>query len=78
MIHYSAQPRHRIIVKGYGFLSFARNTDRNIGKNISKKLSSKYSQKLLDHAKQSAIHALKTDSKRAIQKKSRSDWLFDW
>ena len=43
MIHYSAQPRHRIIVKGYGFLSFARNTDRNIGKNISKKLSSKYS-----------------------------------
>ena len=41
---------------------------RNIGKNISKNLSSKYSQKLLDHAKQSATDALKTGSKRAIQK----------
>ena len=41
---------------------------RNIGKNISKDLSSKCSQKLFDHAKQSATDALKTDSKRAIQK----------
>ena len=28
---------------------------KNIGKNISKNFSGKYSQKLLDHAKQSAI-----------------------
>ena len=35
---------------------------------MSKNLSSKYSQKLLDHAKQSATNALKTASKRAIQK----------
>ena len=33
-----------------------------------KNLSCKYSQKLLDHAKQSATDALKTASKRAIQK----------
>ena len=45
---------------------------RNIGKNISKKLSSKYSQKLLDHAKQSDTEALKTASKRAIQKTSEA------
>ena len=35
---------------------------------LSKNLNSKYSQKLLDHAKQSATDALKTVSKRAIQK----------
>ena len=50
----------RWFVKGYGFLSFARN----IGKNIS----SEYSQKLLDHAKQFATDVLKTASKSAIQK----------
>ena len=36
----------RVFVKGYGFLSFARNMRRN--------LSSKYSQSSLDHAKQPA------------------------
>ena len=41
---------------------------RNIGKNISKYLSSTYSQKLLNHAKQPTTDALKTPSKRAIQK----------
>ena len=28
--------RHQIVVKGYGFLSFARNMGKTIGKNISK------------------------------------------
>ena len=42
----------------------------NIGENISKNLRGRYSQKLLDHTKQTA--ALKTVSKRAIQKNSRS------
>ena len=58
-MRYSVQPRDRMFVKGYGFLSFAKN----IGKNISKNLSGKYSQKLLDHAKQSAADAIKTTSK---------------
>ena len=57
------------IVKGYGFLSSAKNMGRNIGKNISKNVSSKHSQKLLDHA----TDALKTASKRAIQESSRSN-----
>ena len=35
---------------------------------MSKNVSGKYSQKLLDHAKRSATHALKTTSKRVIQK----------
>ena len=33
---YSVQPRDRILVKGYGFLSFVENIDKTIGKNISK------------------------------------------
>ena len=56
-----------IFLKGYGFLSFAKNRSKNIGKKISKKLSGKYSQKLLDQAKKSATDAFKTASKRSIQ-----------
>ena len=59
-IWYSIEPRDRIYVKGYGFLSFA--------KNMGTHLSNKYSQKLLDTAKKSTTDAIKTASKRAIQK----------
>ena len=70
-MHYSVQPRHQIFVKGYGFLSFAKNVGKNIGKDINKNLSGIYSQKRLDHAKQSATDVLKTSSK--ISKNSRSN-----
>ena len=56
----SIEPRDKIYVKGYGFLSFA--------KNMGKYLSNKYGQKLVDSAKKSTTDAIKTDSKRAIQK----------
>ena len=59
-MRYSIEPKDRIYVKGYGFLSFA--------KNIGKSLSNKYGQKLLDSAKKSTTDAIKTASKRAIQK----------
>ena len=59
-MRYSIEPRDIIYVKGYGFLSFA--------KNICKSLSNKYGQKLLDSAKNSTTDAIKTASKRAIQK----------
>ena len=51
MTPYSVQPRDRVFVKGYGFLSFARNIGQNVSKNISKNLSSKHSHKLLDRTK---------------------------
>ena len=60
------QPRNRIFVKGYGFISFAKNMGKNIGKNISKKLRVKYSQKILDHAKRSAADSLKRSSENVI------------
>ena len=59
-MRYSTEPRDRIYAKGYGFLSFA--------KNMGKNLSNKYGQKLLDSAKKSTTDAIKTASKRAIQK----------
>ena len=78
MLWYSAQSRAWIFVKGYEFLSFAKNMGRIFGKNISKNLSGRYSQKLLDYAKQSATDVPKTMSKRVIQKVSRSKWWFKW
>ena len=50
MMRYSVQPIHRIIVKGYEVLSFAKNMGKNIGKNVSKNLSGKYNHKLLEDA----------------------------
>ena len=47
-MQYSIQPRNRVFVKGYGYLSFAKNMGKNIGKNKSKNLCDKYSQKRLD------------------------------
>ena len=40
---YSIEPRDRIYVKGYEFLSFAKNMGKNVG--------NKYGLKLLDSAK---------------------------
>ena len=56
----SLEPRDRICGKGYGFLFFA--------KNMGKSLSNKYSQKLFDSAKKYTTDAIKTASKRAVQK----------
>ena len=65
-MRYSVQPSDRIFVKGYGYLSFAKNMGRKIGINIFINFSGKCSQKL--HTKQSATDALKTTSKIVIQK----------
>ena len=64
---FSIEPRERRHVKGYGFLSFARNIDTHATK-VAKNMSNKYNQKLVDRAKKSATDAIKTASKRAIQK----------
>ena len=63
-MRYSIEPRERGYVKEYGFLSFTKN----IGKNIS----NKYGQKLVDTARKSATDAIKTASKRAIQKAAKT------
>ena len=53
---YAIEPRDRVYVKGYGFMSFARS------------MSNRYGKKLVDTAKKSATDAIKTASKRTIQK----------
>ena len=55
-MRYSIEPRDRVYVKGYGFMSFARS------------MSNKYGKKLVDTATKSATDAITTASKRAIQK----------
>ena len=49
---------------------------KNIDKNISKNLSRKFSRKLIDNAEKLATYALKTASKRRIQKieEATGDW----
>ena len=59
-MRYSIEPKDRIYVKRYGCLSFA--------KNMGKNLSNRYGQKLFDSAKKSTTDAIKTASKRGIQK----------
>ena len=59
-MRYSIEPKDRIYVKRCGFISFAKN----IGKNSH----NKYSKKLLDTNKKSTTDAIKTASKRVIQK----------
>ena len=63
-MRYSVEPKDRIYVKRYGFLSF--------GNNMGTQLSSKYGQKLLDSAQKSTTDAIKTASKRAIQKTAKA------
>ena len=66
-MRYSIEPKDRIYVKGYGFLSFAKNMGTHATK-VAKNLSNKYIQKFLDTAKKSTTDTTKTASKKTIQK----------
>ena len=55
-MRYSIEPRERRNVKGYGFLSFARNTGTH-GTKVAKNMSNKYSQKLADTALGMVFHS---------------------
>ena len=55
-MRYSTEPRFRKYVKGYGFLSFAKN------------FGNKYGKKIIDTATKTGMDAAKTASKRVVQK----------
>ena len=57
-MRHSIEPKDRVYVKGYGFLSFA--------KNMGTRLSNKYGQIILDSTKKSTPDAIKTASKSVI------------
>ena len=63
-MRYSIEPRDRVYVKEYGFMSSA--------KNVGKNLINKYSQKIIDTLKKSATNAIETASQRAIQKTAKA------
>ena len=52
-MRYSIEPRDRIFVKGYGFLSFAWVHMGTHATKVAKNLSNKYGQKLLNCGKKS-------------------------
>ena len=56
-----------MLVRGYGFLSFAKN----MGKILKKKISKSLSGQLLDHAKQSETDAIKTSEKEELKKQPK-------
>ena len=56
MMRYSTEPKFRKYVKGYGFLSFAKN------------FGNKYGKKLMDTATKTGIDAAKITSKSVVQK----------
>ena len=58
-MRYSIEPRDRICVKGYGFLSFPKHN--------GKSLRNKYGQKLLDSTKKSKADAIKTASTKTSE-----------
>ena len=60
---YSIEPKERRYVKGYGFLSFARN------------FSDKYSKYLMDKGSKNFA---KTAGKKILKKNSKSNWRFNW
>ena len=62
-MRYSIEPRDRIYLKGYRFLSFV--------KNMGKRLSNKYGQKLLDSAKKIYSRCNKSSFKKSNSKNSR-------
>ena len=66
-MRYTIEPTERIYVKGYGFLSFAKNIGTHATK-VAKYISNNYNQNLLDSAIKSTTDAIKSVSKRAIAK----------
>ena len=59
-MRFSTEPKYRKYVKRHGFLSFAT------------RFGDKYSKKLMDTATKTGIDAVKTASKRAVQKTAKA------
>ena len=64
-MRYSIEPRERRYVKGYGFMSFARN------------FSDKYSKSLMDKGINLSKTFAKTAGKKILKKNRKSNWRFN-
>ena len=70
-MRYSIEPRERRYVKGYGFMSFARNFGNKYGKklmNTVKNFNSKYGKKVTDTAIKTGKDFATIDGKKIVHK----------
>ena len=74
-MRYSIEPRERRYVKGYGFMSFARNFGNKYGKKLmntaiktDKNFNSKYGKKLTDTAIKTRKDFVTIAGKKIVQK----------
>ena len=65
-MRYSTEPRERRFVKGYGFMSFARN------------FNDKYSKSLMDKGIDVSKKFAETAGKKILKKNSKNNWRFNW
>ena len=74
-MRYSIEPRERRYVKGYGFMSFARNFGNKYGKklmNTSKNFNSKYGKKVTDTAIETGKDFATIDGKKIVHKSAEA------
>ena len=81
----SIERREKRFVKGYGFMSFARNFDNKYGKNLMNtaiktgtNFNSKYRKKLTDTAIKTGKDFATIAGKKIVHKSARSNWRFNW
>ena len=84
-MRYSIESRKRRYIKGYGFLSFARNFGSKYGKKLMNtaiktgaNFNSKYGKKLTDTAIKTGKDFAPTADKKNSSQKCRSNWRFNW
>ena len=75
-MRYSLEPTHRIYVKGYGVLPFARKFGDKYGRKLmntaTKVGTSKYSKNIIDITKKQGSEFAKTAGKRIVQKSAEA------
>ena len=84
-MRYSIEPRERRYIKGYGFLSFARNVGNKYGKKLMNttiktgaNFNSKYGKKLTDTAIKTGKDFATIADKKNSSQKCRRNWRFNW
>ena len=78
-MRYSVEPRERRYIKGYGFLSFARNFSNKYGKKLMNtaiktgaNFNSKYGKKLADTAIKTGKNFATTAGKKTVHKSAEA------
>ena len=78
-MRYSTEPRERRYVKGYGFMSFARNFGKKYGKKLMNtaiktgtSFNSKYGKKLTDAAIKTGKDFATTAGKKIVYKSAKA------